>query len=185
MRGLWLVTSFLALIIAGWLVTAPPHALAFYASGYLMDFLLGIGIAAYAPRMSPPQPWVSAALLVVATILLLILEVATLGRANVPVLGLVAAVIVYATIALERRGAMPAIGLLDMLGAASYSIYLTHIFVLAALRVAWKALSMPMTGMGQIMFMVVGLTASATVGTLVHLLYEKPANRLGRRLLGA
>lgn len=185
LRGLLLAALFAALLIAPSLVANPPESFAFYAFSYLIEFLLGAAIAELAMRKALPRPSTSAFLFAAGVIMLLAFDLMHVDRASTPVFPLAATLIVYAAVGLDHRGAVPMIPWFALLGAASYSIYLTNVFVLAALRIMWKALALPMTSMGQIMFLVVGLAVSAAVGTLVHLIYEKPAARMTKRLLGA
>lgn len=65
--------------------------------------------------------------------------------------------------------------LLLTLGDASYSIYLTHIFTLGALRGPWiKVVPLSNTLVSATAFMVVALVASALVGWLAFRCIEKP-----------
>jgi exopolysaccharide production protein ExoZ len=64
--------------------------------------------------------------------------------------------------------------LLLALGDASYSIYLTHIFTLGALRVVWVRLVPEATMASSIALMGVSLCASAIVGYAVFRWVEKP-----------
>ena len=73
---------------------------------------------------------------------------------------------------------------MEFLGDASYSIYLTHVLALGALRIAWLRVpalnGMPLE---PVAFMVVGIALSACVGGLTYLAVERPAlNFLNRNL---
>jgi peptidoglycan/LPS O-acetylase OafA/YrhL len=70
------------------------------------------------------------------------------------------------------------------LGDASYSIYLTYIFTLGALRVVWVRLVPAATMTSSIMLMAVSLTASAAAGWLCYRLIEQPLTKsISRRRL--
>ena len=185
LRALLLALLFLVVLALPSLLAAPLPGLAFYSFGYLIEFLLGAGIAALALRTSPLTPLTSAVVLAAGVVMLLGLDFMHVERAPIPWMAFAATLIVYAAVALEHRGAVPASPLFSLLGEASYSIYLTNVFVLAALRIMWRALELPVDPAGEILFLLVGLGVSAAVGTVVHLLYEKPAARMTRRLLGA
>lgn len=67
------------------------------------------------------------------------------------------------------------------LGDASYSIYLTHLFSLGALRVVWGRLA-PKSGLSAIGFFVAALVVSSVVGWVTYRLLEVPLlNRLNAR----
>jgi exopolysaccharide production protein ExoZ len=68
--------------------------------------------------------------------------------------------------------------LLTTLGDSSYSIYLTHIFTLGALRIVWVRLVPAATMTSSIMLMAVSLAASATAGWLCYRLIERPLTKL-------
>jgi peptidoglycan/LPS O-acetylase OafA/YrhL len=64
--------------------------------------------------------------------------------------------------------------LLDELGNASYSIYITHIFAVAGMRILPRALGLDPLGLGQPFFVLACLVTAAGVGLAVHRLVEKP-----------
>jgi exopolysaccharide production protein ExoZ len=63
------------------------------------------------------------------------------------------------------------------LGDASYSIYLTHIFTLGALRVVWMRFAPTASLTTSIAWMVFALTACAVAGCACYWLVEKPMTR--------
>jgi exopolysaccharide production protein ExoZ len=70
------------------------------------------------------------------------------------------------------------------LGDASYSIYLTHVFTLGALRVVWVRLVPDASMTSSVMLMAVSLTVSASVGWLCYRLIERPLTKwISRRRL--
>jgi exopolysaccharide production protein ExoZ len=79
-----------------------------------------------------------------------------------------AALVVYGSLGMTWRSPT-----LMTLGHASYSIYLSHLFALGALRGPWIKLGAPGW-----LFMIVGLAASAVVGCLVYRFAEAPMQRL-------
>jgi exopolysaccharide production protein ExoZ len=68
------------------------------------------------------------------------------------------------------------------LGDASYSIYLTHIFTLGALRFVWVRLVPNASMTSSVILMVVSLTISAFVGWLCYRWVELPMNSRRRRI---
>jgi exopolysaccharide production protein ExoZ len=85
--------------------------------------------------------------------------------------------------ALDARFASWHNALLLALGDSSYSLYLTHIFTLGALRVVWgRLLPAPPTLAATIVFMLVSLVVCAAAGWLVYRWVEAPLlARLNRR----
>jgi exopolysaccharide production protein ExoZ len=81
--------------------------------------------------------------------------------------------IILGVCALDSRREMPNVPLLALLGDASYSIYLTHIFTLGALRAVWPHLGMRGVH-GAISFAIVGICVSACVGIVSYRLFERP-----------
>jgi exopolysaccharide production protein ExoZ len=70
-------------------------------------------------------------------------------------------------------------GFLRALGDSSYSLYLSHIFTLGALRVVWLQWAPASTDASGWLFMALSLGISAAVGWLVYRYVESP---IGRRL---
>jgi exopolysaccharide production protein ExoZ len=68
------------------------------------------------------------------------------------------------------------------LGDASYSIYLTHPFALAALRVVWARMVPHVSVTSAIAFMAIALLTSAALGWLCYRLIEKPITERLRKL---
>jgi exopolysaccharide production protein ExoZ len=68
-------------------------------------------------------------------------------------------------------------GFLRVLGDSSYSLYLTHIFTLGALRVVWVQWAPASTTASAWVFMLVSLGISAAVGWLVYRYVETPIAR--------
>jgi exopolysaccharide production protein ExoZ len=87
--------------------------------------------------------------------------------------------VVVGALMLERNGRSTS--RLQLLGDASYSIYLTHFFVTQAAKKLFSFVepSVPMA----ILFMLAAFVGAAIVGVLVHLWVERPATEAVRRLL--
>lgn len=100
------------------------------------------------------------------------------GFMRLAVWGLPAALIVIAALSLERRfQLLPTWG--KLLGDASYSIYLSHTFVLSVLAKVWSvAIGPPQASW---MFVLVAMITTALVGTTSYLLIEMSITRWARR----
>lgn len=72
--------------------------------------------------------------------------------------------------------------LLELMGDASYSIYLCHLFALGLIRVVWKPL--PDFGtLGGFLYVILGIVFSTLIGLLCHIYVEKPLVNVVRRLV--
>jgi exopolysaccharide production protein ExoZ len=74
--------------------------------------------------------------------------------------------------------------LLRLLGDASYSIYLTHLFTLGGLRVVWVRLVPIVSLTGAIAFLATALIVSAAAGYMVYRWLEKPLTARLRLIAG-
>lgn len=153
--------------------------LAFYAQSIIFEFIIGVAFALLLLRRGAGPVGAGALLLVAGAIF-------TFGMGWDPASdrlfpwGLGAAAIVLGTIWLEpaienRRWARP----LAFLGDASYSIYLSHTFVVPATVLALKKLGVTDT---LTVFTVAALAVMAA-GSLSYLWLEKPLIAAGKRLL--
>lgn len=75
---------------------------------------------------------------------------------------------------LERAGGLGQVKGLRIIGDASYSLYLSHIFTLGALRWIWSRLDLPESAL---LFTLAGLVACTAAGVIIHLLVERPILR--------
>lgn len=159
--------------------------LGFYGSSIIFEFLLGVLIAITYQRsrlLATPVAWL---LLCVSAMAIVAIELSLDNEAPAIARGVPAALIVYALVSLEAKiGCFRSPGLL-LLGAASFSIYLTHVFTLAALRVAWRQAGLGVTDHYGAMFLAIALLLSAVVGIAAHLCYEQPAMTFFKRLLAS
>lgn len=100
--------------------------------------------------------------------------------------GVPATLIVSGALILERFREKASGRIVNILGAASYVIYLSHPYVLTASRLFLEALDVQsVTPLGAISVILVMLLVSALVGILVHLYFEKPVTRFLRLRLEA
>jgi exopolysaccharide production protein ExoZ len=104
------------------------------------------------------------------------------GLMRVGVFGTASALIVYGSIGMERRGLMTIPRWVSFMGDASYSTYLTHMYVLWLLAAAWPWA--PTSGSTYAwVASLVGLVACSAVAGLCHIAVERPLIRLTARLL--
>ena len=175
-----LASIFVLLVLVGILASPESSTVRTYTSPLLLEFLLGCTIGTLYVRGAtlslPCSLAVGAAGLLLATGLdgLLLphgwLDADALHR--VGAYGIPAALLVASCLFIERNGRWPRLPLLSKMGDSSYSLYLTHVFVIpAAGRVLGKLPGLP----GDLCFVAV-LAICASVGHVVHWLAEKPAD---------
>ncbi len=162
-----------ALVIAG-AVFAPTNPIAVtYTSPMLLEFLAGIWIGVWINRGTKAPGKGGALLLLLAGWLCLLFEPLLFGWGAL----FGAAMVVLGAVSLERVWPIRN-RTIEFLGDASYSIYLTHVLTLGALRLAWVRVpginGMPFE---PVAFMVVGIVLSACAGSLVYLAVERPVLR--------
>jgi len=170
-----LVGTLGALVIVGhvWGPFESPVAQT-YTHPNLLEFLAGAAIAhAWISGATKPRfAWSIAAMFVGTTLLLmpgsaLFKQYAHLTGASLLIWG-----------ALSERAMQLRSRILLILGDASYSIYLTHIFTLGACRWAWTKFGLGVPDLSFALgFMLTALVACSVVGWLSYLLMEKPLLR--------
>lgn len=166
-----------ALYIVGIQGAESGSNLAFYGQTVIFEFLMGVLLAAYfipLLKLSVPLAWV---LLALSLISLVCVEVIGPDVTRAIKFGVPALFAIAAAINLERLSAIPSFPALVKLGDASYSIYLSHIFVLAGLRIATGFLNFDLSSWGAGAFIVVGLIGSTIVGLFLHTYVEKRISR--------
>lgn len=157
-----LVATMGALVLVGLTHPANP-ILATYTSPRLLEFAAGAGIGHYWRHGALRESlWISVAGIGLGAWLLV--------TGWEPVTG--AALIVAGC--LNPALAELKSPLLLALGDASYSIYLTHLFTLAALRIVWTHAVPHVSMASAVAFMAVALAVSAAAGFAVYRCIEKP-----------
>jgi peptidoglycan/LPS O-acetylase OafA/YrhL len=156
----------------------------FYTAPIVAEFALGIVLGLWLPLVPSERAWripamASAAF---ACALLIMGSVMLPGVDRLFVAGLPAAALLGSALVLERTGIVASWGLVQRLGDASYSIYLTHFFVTQA--VTKVALFVGLTTLWAVGAAAAGtFVAVAVVGLLTHRLIERPLTDRARLLL--
>jgi exopolysaccharide production protein ExoZ len=177
-RRLWVVsTSVILLTLAslGYVIGPFEDALKrVYTSPLLLEFLVGVWVGSLwlKKRLSCPL-WLSIALILVGTILLIGQELWSVGplATGIGAACVVVGVLAPQIAALQCRS-------LRVLGDSSYSLYLTHIFTLGVLRYFWIQIVPSDFGpeIG-VIFMAVALCVCVVVGVAVFRFLELPVTR--------
>ena len=179
-RLLPLVAFFLVLTAIGLLFGPFSSAAAqTYTHPMLLEFAAGAAIAAWwlggRWRLPPATSWI----LIAAGAVLLVLRDREPFGTSMQIVGAILVVIG----ALDARFASWRSPVLQALGDSSYSLYLTHIFTLGALRVLWgRVFTAPATLATTLAFMLLSLVVCAIAGWVVFRWVETPLlQRLNRR----
>jgi exopolysaccharide production protein ExoZ len=174
----------IALALAGpWLPVTVVSG--YLACSYHLDFLLGILVAVAARRRLVPAPRMVAAAGGVAFLVAGFAENAGLlaqaGYASQACFGLASTAVLAGLVEAERRGKLRVGRALVVLGAGSYSIYLSHTIVigLAAHTLASLGIMRLLPGWGA---MVLGVGAGLGAGLALYWNIERPLTAMARRL---
>ena len=179
---------FLGLTLAGFAGLAHGPALSFWTESIVMEFVAGmlVGRLYLDGRLSFSTP-ISVALVVAGGVLLVAATPWAAPQTRLLAWGLPALMIVIGALSLESCCTPRDKGILELLGDASYSIYLTHIVTLGALRVFWNMAGLTKPGLlAAVTFICVAMLVCTAVGVAAYVGLEAPITRAARRLrLGA
>ncbi len=120
-------------------------------------------------------------LFVIGAVVHVVNDVVLLGPASILLLGVPFPFIVYGGAALERRGRWPRLKLLEQLGDASYSTYLSHVLVLSAVGRVFQLFPVH-NWVIEVGFVIAALLLANLVGVLSFRYLERPLLAL-RRLI--
>lgn len=158
------------------------NPLSFYGSTLLAQFLAGMFLSAIAHRL-PRVTWrTGLALIICAFAGLFLCEFYRLEPRGL-IYGIPAVAIVAVAVAVERSHNLPKWRLGSILGDASYSIYLTHVFVIAGTRVAFSLAGVNLDRQTGYVFVPLAVLASCVVGVATHFLLERPLTRFANSLV--
>jgi exopolysaccharide production protein ExoZ len=171
-RLIAITAIFLLLVGAGLFVTRTGVA-GVYTSPQILEFLFGVLIGAgFSARLRITAPM--AALAFVSGWIGLAVSAGGVGYADIIPRGISAALIVLGLVGWERERGVPKSNFLRSLGDASYAIYLTHLFAIGLVAVAWQKLSpVPLTS-GWWLFGIIAFLASMGLGLITHYAAERP-----------
>lgn len=194
-RWRFIVTAVLlaALCVANLFVSADSVILRGYTSNIILEFLFGMALGAWFSKpqaaqnetrrrsVMPGSATLGWVLFVGGFVAIVVLSFYTTDATRPFNRGLPAMAIVAGALMLERYGSLPKMNILHRLGDASYSIYLSHSFVLSAVSQIWRKLHLDILPGGWIGFCVVSGVAATLVGLLVFRWIEEPLIHLFKR----
>ncbi|MGO6708032.1 acyltransferase family protein [Rhizobium leguminosarum] len=157
--------AFAVILIACWLLPETTVT-RFYGEPIMLEFLAGVVLGwLYGQKVLLPNRWAWAAL-AMGFAFLFINEALMPPESRFYAWGIPAIFIVYGAISIDFSK-LPVIGWLNYLGDCSYSIYITHAFTLAFLRVAADRL--PIGILQQpVLFVILSLVLSSIGGAIIH-----------------
>ena len=170
-----LTLPLLTLAGIGWAI-GPGGWLGFYAQDILLEFLMGAAIGMVWLRRATSIPVAIGLLLLVAALCLLIFLPSYDGSRllRYGILSFLIGVLGVST-------TFPQIGWLHRLGDASYSIYLSHFFVLSAVAQIWRKLAL--TAEGFALFAVASASCAVIGGLVCWYAIEVPMTRSLQRFV--
>jgi len=174
---IWLTgILFSIVLVVGLNLSDHNSLLAFYSQPRIFEFWIGMVIARVFVTTTTSMPAAMAyALIALGLVLRLPPLPNSLVNTTTYILG--PALCVIGAIYAERRGAMPNLPFLELLGDASYSIYLTHIFTEGVARTIWHRLPVGTGAAAGIAFAVFSLASVIGIALLSYRYIEKPTLR--------
>lgn len=170
----WLLATLLLMLFAAARTILRDTPLRFYGTDLLAEFMAGVLLAKGIDRLPRGRAPVWAALFGAALTVLLLMDYARPPLIQSIILGVPALACVLAALQVERAGGLPHSPALSLLGDASYSIYVSHVFVIPALRHAFGLAGFDMAALGGAVFVLVTVAAAGLAGIAIHLTIEKP-----------
>jgi peptidoglycan/LPS O-acetylase OafA/YrhL len=184
-RSVILTVAFGALVLLSFAIPPKASILAFYANIALIPFLVGVWLAEFSAAFERVPRWGGVALIAAAalsTAWLYQLPFETMRDLGPHlVMTLAAALIVASGLAYERRFAPR--GLVQMVGNSSYSLYLTHMFLVGAAWAAIERADLPTAAqwaLTPLIYIAAVVTAYASY-RIIELPFNKLAHRLTQR----
>ncbi|MBU8543760.1 MULTISPECIES: acyltransferase family protein [Roseomonadaceae] len=175
------ICGVLALLVAlGEIMRPGGVMLAFYTSPIILEFGFGVALGAALGRGWAMPPWLAWPTIGLGFVALAMGDEAWAHR--VIVAGLPSLAIVAGVVSLEVAGKVPSLRVPNLLGDASYALYLTHTIVLSAMgQVAYRLGLGGLPG-GLVIFVLLACVATQLASLAIHMAFERPLNRRLLRL---
>lgn len=179
-----LILTFLLLVTIGLWVPSDNPLLMTYTDSLLLEFLAGVIIGALYTRGFILNSTLAGVVIAVSIVLFVGFETSLLtGGSRVITWGVPAILWVTATLSLERNGKIGQLNSLQLIGDASYSIYLSHILTIEVVELLWTISGwQTATLTAQLTFLALCLVASTLVGIVAYNMIERPSLKLLRPL---
>jgi exopolysaccharide production protein ExoZ len=158
----------------------------FYTDPLIIEFAFGMMLALTVGRTGGLRihPAIASALILLGAAGLLLGSRYFDWNLRILVYGVPAALIVGGSVALESAGYVRAWRWPLLVGNASYSIYLVHLFPIALLRYLWTHAGLSQRGWGSaLMFIAATMIAGTATGIASYWVLESPLLRVSHRLI--
>lgn len=178
-RALLVCLLFLGLVAFGALAGPIPVDRAFWFEPILIEFVIGVALAANRHRLPTLSRRTAIGLISFGLIWFLVVPVGDPlnGWHRLLERGLPSALIVFATLQVRNPPSAVTRGTLPLLGDASYALYLSHTFVTNIVVIAWDKIGLQ----SPMLFVLVGFAGSIAASVMVFMLIERPVLRLMTR----
>ena len=177
-RLLIIAALIIAAVVIANVADVLPDAVRHYGDSIILEFLFGIAVGWAYVRGWPIRSAVAWVLIAIGFALLFVLH-ASENFPRVLIAGLPAMLVVTGAAFVHRLSIPP----LTLLGDASYSLYLSHVFTLSAVTQAWRSLHL--ARFGEALFLVVAPVAAILVALLFYRFVERPMTRAAARMFQA
>ncbi len=171
------VAMLLVLPLVGLFVSFEGNAAGeFYSNDIILEFIFGMMLAQAFLKGAVDRVGVTGGgILIAAGAIGLCIGGYHLESPRALIFGVPAALIVAGALSIEASRYVPKMQPFLLLGDASYSIYLAHLFPIALLRFGWGRLMLPTEGLGPVLtFLAIALLGGALAGVASYLLLERP-----------
>lgn len=145
---------------------------AFFGDAIVFEFLMGVLIGWLFVNNKRLPEGIAYLLIPSAFVCLIGFDVYKINLPHLVEAGIPAALLIYALVSIDF-GKIHEFKFLNLLGDASYSLYITHVFVLPAVRVGTGILPFGFLR-NEFVFMTLCMVASVVVALLVYKLFEEP-----------
>lgn len=170
--------SFVVIALARVSMAPYSAALEFYGNPIVFEFVMGIGVAMLVQRRWLLSAGWATVMALVALAVMLLANFNDLVISRPIAFGIPAAFIVYGLCCMEIRGVLRNFRGLRIVGDASYSLYLTHVFTLVVCRIIFQHFYRVDSVAAEVAFVALCLALSVTVGVATYFVYEKPTSGL-------
>ena len=164
-----IVSIVLAALSLGGLITRFSGVAGFYFNPVVLEFLFGIGVGIIVKRWQPRTTAFMVPLMILGAVALVVPPTGDMYYRSFR-FGVAGAVVVLAAAYIR----WPSIRLLHVIGDASYSLYLSHFFVVSAFFQLWRHLHLSNSTLQIAVFFCVGTASAVAAAIAIWWFIERP-----------
>jgi len=171
-RAMMICAIFLSLTACGLIFRPLPVSMQFWFEPILIEFVIGILLAANRARLPKLSRPIALAMIVAALVWFVVVPEGDPlnGWDRLLERGVPSALLVFATLQIANPPAITTRGLLPLLGDASYALYLSHTFATNIVSILWEKLGLHST----LMFVLLGAAFAISASLVLLLAIERP-----------